>query len=715
MLVNPKREIDEHISMITGITNEMVQGKSTWSEIRERVASFIGEESIIVGHNVLFDISMFETHGIHLRNHRVLDTFELSELFSGDAESLNLWFLAKKYGFDDGSEHRALDDTKLSINLFLHYLTEVSRLSKSLLSLWEYARNRDESGTIDTLLSLIGNSKYGHSWNHPLLQYSICRESREKVNQNWKPYRMISLSPFWEQEKEIIDAAAKNGKVLIITSSKKQSFWIKEKLSSFYTVSHIRERSSYISLRMLWAWLEKKSWKRKESILILRLVHWLHITKTGSIDEIKWYGDEQSYKYLFELREDEENEFLRNDSEYKKEAEILICESYNKDLKEGSCDTDISTCIIRDIIELEKALSFREKKIIDWSILESDLWEVNFPEEYIKNDLLYALSIIQEIALSVVPRPIWPNPTPPGEYGETYFYTQNDFWHRWYIWLIWAAEKLEESIVLYEKQSNNPSYIEEVIFSRLKNTVNNLIQVIKIGDPNLNLILEIKNWRTTLSLIPRNQKKAINDLLRRQWWQDNILLGYNISTPSIKRFLTQECALDVSHMSSMNQTKVMSYRDLPLIKGDHAVILGTNLKQLRAISSTLRNKYPEYEVLTQGVSGGKSKILHLYHTNNKAILLWLIDTWKDESDLWRITATLTITKIPFDPPSEPFYLARTVGMSNNFELYSIPMAINTINTLIGRAKCSNSTMEIFLSDEKVTTINWGKNILHELL
>ena len=66
MLIDPERTIDEHISMITGISNEMVQGKSKWHEVRERVASFIGDDSIIVGHNVLFDVRMLEAHGIHI-------------------------------------------------------------------------------------------------------------------------------------------------------------------------------------------------------------------------------------------------------------------------------------------------------------------------------------------------------------------------------------------------------------------------------------------------------------------------------------------------------------------------------------------------------------------------------------------------------------------------------------------------------------------------
>jgi DNA polymerase III alpha subunit (gram-positive type) len=94
------------------------------------VQDFIGD-AIIVGHNVLFDISMFESHGIHLDKNTIIDTFELSEIFSQDMESLNLGFLANRYGLieTDEIEHRALTDTKVSIRLLLRYLGEIHRLA----------------------------------------------------------------------------------------------------------------------------------------------------------------------------------------------------------------------------------------------------------------------------------------------------------------------------------------------------------------------------------------------------------------------------------------------------------------------------------------------------------------------------------------------------------------------------------------------------------
>ncbi len=48
MLIDPVREIEENISMITGISNKMVEGQPKWHEVRQRVSDFIGDDSIIV-------------------------------------------------------------------------------------------------------------------------------------------------------------------------------------------------------------------------------------------------------------------------------------------------------------------------------------------------------------------------------------------------------------------------------------------------------------------------------------------------------------------------------------------------------------------------------------------------------------------------------------------------------------------------------------------
>lgn len=100
MLVNPDKPLEEDIILITHITNEMLAGKSKWTDIQPKIRDFFTPDAIILGHNVFFDIAMFASHGIDLTQNRILDTFELSEILSQDAPSLNLGFLGDHYGVE---------------------------------------------------------------------------------------------------------------------------------------------------------------------------------------------------------------------------------------------------------------------------------------------------------------------------------------------------------------------------------------------------------------------------------------------------------------------------------------------------------------------------------------------------------------------------------------------------------------------------------------
>ncbi len=84
---------------------------------------------------------MLKTHGISLEAHQICDTFELAELFSGSAESLNLGFLADHYSIKKrGEEHRALTDTWLATDLFVHYLHHIDSLTEGDQYIWGMIR-----------------------------------------------------------------------------------------------------------------------------------------------------------------------------------------------------------------------------------------------------------------------------------------------------------------------------------------------------------------------------------------------------------------------------------------------------------------------------------------------------------------------------------------------------------------------------------------------
>lgn len=92
----------------------------------------------------------------------------------------------------------------------------------------------------------------------------------------------------------------------------------------------------------------------------------------------------------------------------------------------------------------------------------------------------------------------------------------------------------------------------------------------------------------------------------------------------------------------------------------------------------------------------------------KSILIGLIDSWRDEAEILENVDTIIIAKIPFDPPTDPYFLAKTIGMSNSFELYSKPIVISRLNTLVGNARSLNKNIKIICTDDRISTTEWGK-------
>ena len=64
-LINPRREISEEITKITGITNEMLVGKPYMEDVIDEIIAFMAKAGRLVAHNLPFDFSMMEIERQH--------------------------------------------------------------------------------------------------------------------------------------------------------------------------------------------------------------------------------------------------------------------------------------------------------------------------------------------------------------------------------------------------------------------------------------------------------------------------------------------------------------------------------------------------------------------------------------------------------------------------------------------------------------------------
>lgn len=121
-LVNPEAPISPFVVRLTGITDKMVSGAPTISEVLPRFEEFV-EGSVLVAHNSPFDCSFVTAArgGKRLPN-PVLDTLKLARILIPGLPKYRLSSLAAHLGIGQMPNHRALSDASATAGVLLKLL-----------------------------------------------------------------------------------------------------------------------------------------------------------------------------------------------------------------------------------------------------------------------------------------------------------------------------------------------------------------------------------------------------------------------------------------------------------------------------------------------------------------------------------------------------------------------------------------------------------------
>lgn len=124
-LINPERNIPSEITKLTWITNEMVLNAPKFFEIIPNFLNFI-QDDIIVAHNASFDYG-FISENIYANTwnwikNECLCTRKLANRLIPDLPKKNLWSICDYLGLKNERAHRAMWDTKVTVEIFKHFL-----------------------------------------------------------------------------------------------------------------------------------------------------------------------------------------------------------------------------------------------------------------------------------------------------------------------------------------------------------------------------------------------------------------------------------------------------------------------------------------------------------------------------------------------------------------------------------------------------------------
>ncbi|MEP7196945.1 MAG: exonuclease domain-containing protein [Saprospiraceae bacterium] len=123
-LINPECSIPPEITRITGITNTMVANAPKFYEIAKKILE-ITHDCIFVAHNVSFDYSFikdeFKSLGFSYSRKR-LCTVQLCKKYYPGLKSYSLGNLIKHFDIEVKERHRAMEDVKATLQLFVRML-----------------------------------------------------------------------------------------------------------------------------------------------------------------------------------------------------------------------------------------------------------------------------------------------------------------------------------------------------------------------------------------------------------------------------------------------------------------------------------------------------------------------------------------------------------------------------------------------------------------
>lgn len=124
-LVNPERNIPTEITKLTWITNKMVSNAPKFCDIIPNFLEFI-QDDIIVAHNANFDYwfiseNIYTNTWIRIEN-SCLCTRKLANRLLPKLPKKNLWTICDYYWLKNERAHRAMWDTKVTVEIFRNFL-----------------------------------------------------------------------------------------------------------------------------------------------------------------------------------------------------------------------------------------------------------------------------------------------------------------------------------------------------------------------------------------------------------------------------------------------------------------------------------------------------------------------------------------------------------------------------------------------------------------
>ncbi len=546
-----------------------------------------------------------------------------------------------------------------------------------------------------------------------------------------------------------------------------------------FRVQKLKWRSNYLSLLKFFEWYDKEAFTADEAIFTLKVAYWLTQTRTGELDEFSLYNGEYGFveeihagdvRVLSPDNHYRDFEFIVQARAGVKEAQIVILNhalllGEYLDEAGGAILPKIEYLILDEVHNLESVATESLKKKSDLEGLSNRLQNLEkiikrYNKSHLMDPFLYPelqrdidgiilnVGMFFEACESYFEAPMFQKRDsyaanrPQDLLVESEWFTSNTF---------------DELTQLYEGLSNRIHELEQILFQAPKWLVEELETerlfvtwflehlkefLFERETPLIRIFSKRENFGAKLFSTPLE----IGSILKKKLWDivpaivltsATLTIGseftYISKILSLQDFEFEKLKTDFDYsrqallyipgelgdVRKYEQKRAYEQFLVKLLKivGGRTLMLFTSFASIKettlAIAPELKST--GIQLLTQGMSGGKHKLIHEFRKYaDMSVLLGTDSFWEGVDFPGNTLETLVIHKFPFAVPTDPVFVARSRLFADPFMEYSLPVMILKLKQGIGRLiRTKTDKWIIVLLDKRITT-DWGDLIRNSL-
>ncbi|MDD2745690.1 MAG: helicase C-terminal domain-containing protein [Candidatus Gracilibacteria bacterium] len=539
-----------------------------------------------------------------------------------------------------------------------------------------------------------------------------------------------------------------------------------------FRVQKLKGRSNYLSLLKFFEWYDKEAFTSDEAIFTLKVAYWLMQTHTGELDEFSLYNGEYGFieeihagdiRVLSPDNHYKDFEFIVRARDGVKEAQIVILNhalllGEYLDEAGGAILPKIEYLVLDEVHNLEAVATESLKKKSDLEGLSNRLQNLEkiikrYNKSHLQDPFIYPelQRDIDGIILNVgMFFESCENHFEVSMFQKKDAYAANRAQDILVENELFTSKTFDELTQLYDGLNIRVHELEQILFQSPKGLVEELeterlfitgfLEHIKEflyerENPLIRIFSKRDNFGAKLYSTPLE----IGSILKKRLWDvvpsivvtsATLTIGseftYISKILALQDFTFEKLQTDFNYAKQallyipLELGDVRKYEQkrayeqfltkLLKIVGGRTLMLFTSFASIKETTLALAPelKSTGIQLLTQGMSGGKHKLIHEFRKYaDTSVLLGTDSFWEGIDFPGNTLETLVIHKFPFAVPTDPIFVARSRLFADPFMEYSLPVMILKLKQGIGRLiRTKTDTGIIVLLDKRITT-DWG--------